>query len=150
MRRADRALTQQEARDILQSAEFGVLSITSLNANPYGVPLNYCTIGDSIYFHSALEGRKVEMLSANEKVSFCVVGKTEVLPEKFGMKYESVIVSGKAHKVDGKEKQQALEGLLKKYSSPFYSQGLEYIEKSINRLIVFKITIESITAKAKR
>lgn len=150
MRRADRALTPREARAILQAAEFGVLSIAAPNAEPYGVPLNYCTIGDALYFHCALKGKKVGLLSANDMVSFCVVGRTEVQPEKFGTKYESVIVSGKAHQVEGDEKQQALEGLLKKYSSAFFDPGLEYIRKAIERVLVFKITVKSITAKARR
>jgi nitroimidazol reductase NimA-like FMN-containing flavoprotein (pyridoxamine 5'-phosphate oxidase superfamily) len=96
MRRQDRVISQHEAVAILQKAKYGILSIASLDGEPYGVPLNYCVINGVIYFHCANEGKKLEVLSRNSAVSFCVVGATEVLPEKFGMKYESAIITGKA------------------------------------------------------
>jgi len=148
MRRKDRSISQQEAMAILQKAEYGVLSIASLDGEPYGIPLNYCVIGDAIYFHCAIEGRKLDILSRNDSVSFCVVGDTEVLPEKFGMKYESVIISGAAQEVMRSEKQLALESLLKKYSQAFYNEGIEQIKPNINRTRVYKIIIQTITGKA--
>lgn len=52
-----------------------------------------------------------------------MVGKAEVLPDKFVTKYESVIVSGEVEEVFDHEKQTALEGLLHKYSSKFIEKG---------------------------
>ncbi len=71
--------------------------------------------------------RKIDNLESNKSVSFCVVGKTEVLPSKFGTKYESAIVSGEAFEVFNDEKQVALEGLVQKYSSEFIESGAKYI-----------------------
>jgi len=135
---------------ILQKAEYGILSIASLNGEPYGVPLNYCIINDAIYFHCANEGKKLDILSRNNSVSFCSIGATKVLPEQFAMKYESAIISGKAEEVTGSEKQSALEGIVKKYSSPFFNQGLEYIKTNIATTRVYKIIIQSITGKARK
>jgi nitroimidazol reductase NimA-like FMN-containing flavoprotein (pyridoxamine 5'-phosphate oxidase superfamily) len=114
------------------------------------VPLNYSYCGDAIYFHCALEGHKLENIEANPKVSFCVVGKTEVLPDKFATKYESVIVFGEACEVMGDEKQNGLVELVKKYSSGFMKEGLEYIEKIGGKARVYRITVETITGKARR
>jgi len=148
MRRKDRAISQQEAMAVLQKAEYGILSISSLDGEPYGVPLNYCVINEAIYFHCANEGKKLEVLLRNNSVSFCAVGATEVLSEKFRMKYESAIIMGKAEEVTGTEKQSALEGILKKYSLPFFNEGLEYIKTHISKMRVYKILIQSITGKA--
>ena len=150
MRRQDRSISQQEAMTVLQNAEYGVLSIASLNGEPYGVPLNYCVLSDAIYFHCAGEGKKLDVLSNNSSVSFCAIGESKVLSEQFAMKYESVIVSGKAVEVKGSEKQSALEGILKKYSSQFFSKGLEYIKANATSTKVYKIVIQSITGKAHR
>jgi len=38
----------------------------------------------------------MENFTANHGVSFCVVGETQLLPEKFFTRYESVVVSGNA------------------------------------------------------
>jgi len=150
MRRQDRLITNTEALSILENGEYGILSTASSNNEPYGVPINYCLIGECIYFHCALEGRKIDNINSNPKVSFCVIGKTELLPDKFGTKYESCIVQGVASESLGDEKQLALEGLIHKYSEDFVSEGLKYIEKLKDKARVFRIRIESISGKARR
>jgi nitroimidazol reductase NimA-like FMN-containing flavoprotein (pyridoxamine 5'-phosphate oxidase superfamily) len=150
MRRKDRLITNEETFAILERGEYGILSTVSSKDEPYGVPVNYCLIKECIYFHCALEGRKIDNIHDNPKVSFCVVGKTEVLPDQFGTKYESCIVQGVASESFGEEKQQALEGLIHKYSKNFVSEGLKYIEKLRNKARVFKISIESISGKARK
>jgi len=150
MRRKDRLITNTETLSILEKGEYGILSIVSSNNEPYGVPLNYCLIKECIYFHCAVDGRKISFFSKNNKASFCVVGKTEVLPDKFGTNYESCIVQGLVSESFGEEKQMALEGLIHKYSKEFVSEGLEYIEKFKDKARVFKISIESISGKARK
>lgn len=149
MRRKDRLITNAETFSILEKGEYGILS-TESNNEPYGVPINYCLVNECIYFHCAPEGRKISNISSNSKVSFCVVGKTEVLPDQFGTKYESCIVQGLASESFGEEKQLALEGLIHKYSRNFVSEGLKYIEKLRDKTRVFKISIESISGKARK
>lgn len=150
MRRKDRRITEAEALSILEKSEYGVLSTASPNHEPYGVPLNYCVIGKSIYFHCALEGRKLDHIAATRKVSFCVVGATRILPDQFGTQYECCIVEGSASEAVGAEKQRALEGLLHKYSEAYFPEGLKYIEKLRDQTRVFKIAMESVSGKAKR
>lgn len=150
VRRTDRLIPEKEARQILNTGEYGVLSTVSEDGQPYGVPLSYCFIDEAIYFHCALEGHKLENLNFNSRVSFCVVGNTEVLPEKFGTKYESVIMSGKAIEALGDDKNKGLLGLLRKYSSDFMEEGLKYIENAGSKTMVYKILLESITGKARK
>ncbi|MHC4207121.1 MAG: pyridoxamine 5'-phosphate oxidase family protein, partial [Planctomycetota bacterium] len=65
LRRKDRAITEEEAMTLLSSAEYGVLSTVSDNGEPYGVPLNFCIIDHCIYFHCAIEGRKIDNIKHN-------------------------------------------------------------------------------------
>lgn len=150
MRRKDRLITEPEAYSILEKGEFGLLSMSSQNNEPYGVPLNYCLIDGCIYFHCAPDGRKINHITENPKVSFCVVGNTELLPDLFSTKFESCIVQGHAVESFGEEKQKALEGLVHKYSEEFIPEGLEYIEKRKDKTRIFKISIISISGKARR
>ncbi len=149
-RRKDRALSRQEALSILSSGEFGILSTVGANGQPYGVPVSFCLIGESIYFHCAIEGHKLNNISSNRRVSFCVVGRTQVQAEAFSTIYESAIVTGKASEVFDAEKQDALVGLLKKYSSAYLEEGMKYIGAKRERTRVFKVSIDSITGKAKK
>jgi nitroimidazol reductase NimA-like FMN-containing flavoprotein (pyridoxamine 5'-phosphate oxidase superfamily) len=150
LRRKDRATTEEEAIALLNKAEYGVLSTVTENGEPYGVPLNFCVIDHCIYFHCAVEGQKIDNIKQNKSVSFCAVGNTEIMPDKFGTKYESVIVSGEAEEVFDMNKQLALEGLLHKYSPEFIDKGIKYIEDLIEKTRVFKITINKLTGKARR
>jgi len=150
MRRKDRLLTDSETYSILENGEYGILSTVTSAGEPYGVPLNYCLIHDGIYFHCAVEGRKISNIVNQPEVSFCVVGQTEVLPDQFGTRYASCIVQGRVSESFGAEKQTALEGLVHKYSPDFIPAGLQYIEKFKNETRVFKITIESISGKGRK
>jgi nitroimidazol reductase NimA-like FMN-containing flavoprotein (pyridoxamine 5'-phosphate oxidase superfamily) len=150
IRRTDRAISENEAKRILEKGEFGVLSTVSLDGQPYGVPISYSYTGDVIYFHCAIEGHKLENLRNDNRVSFCVVGKTEILPEKFSTSYESAIVFGKAFELPDDEKHKGLLEIVKKYSSEFINEGLQYIENAANKARVYKIVIESITGKSRK
>ncbi len=150
IRRDDRAIPDSEAKEILQAREYGVLSTVSADGQPYGVPVSYSYVGDVIYFHCAQEGHKLDNLNGNNKVSFCVVGKTQVLPDKFATNYESVIVFGKAFEVTGDEKHAGLVEILKKYSPDFMDKGRRYIEGDGPKARVYKIVIDSITGKARK
>ena len=150
IRRAERAIPNSEAKAILQAGEYGVLSTVSEDGQPYGVPVSYSYAGDAVYFHCALEGHKLENLSSHNKVSFCVVGKTRVLPDKFATNYESVIVFGTAFEITAEEKHQGLLEILKKYSPGFIDKGLRYIDNDGHKARVYKIVIESMTGKSRK
>lgn len=150
LRRKDRGTTETEARELLARGEYGVLATVSADGVPYGVPLSYCVIDNGIYFHCAPEGHKLENIAADSRVSFCVVGTTELLPEKFSTRYESVIVTGRAAEVMGAEKQRGLEGLVAKYSAGFFDAGLRYIAADSPKTRVFRIEIDAISGKARR
>jgi nitroimidazol reductase NimA-like FMN-containing flavoprotein (pyridoxamine 5'-phosphate oxidase superfamily) len=149
IRRKDRILSEDKGLALLLRAEYGVLSISSAENIPYGVPLNFCLIGSTIYFHCAKEGKKLDYIMQNSSASFCVVGKTQLLPEEFGTIYESVIVTGKAEESFDEEKQMALEGLLLKYSSQYVESGKKYISKLWDQTRVFKIFIEDLSVKGR-
>lgn len=148
MRRQEKRFSEERSYEILREADYGILSTVSKEGIPYGVPLNFVLSNGDIYFHSASEGHKVDNLEANPEVAFCVVGETKILPESFDTSYESVIVFGIAEEVHAAKKRRALEALLKKFSPDFYERGLKFIEDNLDRVRVFKISIERITGKA--
>ncbi len=150
IRRKDREISIQEASQILDSAEYGVLSTVDKEGQPYGVPLNYIYKNNSIYFHSALNGQKLDNIINNPRVSFCVVGKTKILPNKFATEYESAIAFGIASEVYGNDRYNALLWLLEKYSPDFIEEGKQYIEIKDKTTKVIKIEISHISGKARR
>lgn len=150
MRRIERQLDSKEAIELLERCEYGILSTTGENGYAYGVPLSYAYMDNAIYFHCALEGYKLDNIKNNNQVSFCVVGVTEPIAEKFSTKYESTIVFGKTLEVYEEEKEKALLALIEKYSKEYVEEGKEYIKRAKDKTKVIKISIEQVTGKGRK
>jgi uncharacterized protein len=150
MRRKDREIDSKEAITLLSQSDYGILSTIGKNGQPYGVPLNYVYKDNSLYFHCARTGHKLENIENNPKVSFCVVGETNILPADFSTEYESVIAFGVAWEAQGEERISALQWLIEKYSPDFIEEGKKYIEEKNNTTKVIKIEISHISGKAQR
>ena len=151
MRRKELKIDEQEAISILTKGEYGILSTIDEHGQLYGFPLNYAYHDRCIYFHAAQMGHKIDNIVFNDRVSFCVVGKTKVIPEQFTSKYESVICFGKASLIEEEEdKKKGLNGLIEKYSPDYLNAGKKAIERSLKNVAVIKIEIERISGKASK
>ncbi len=117
---------------------------------PYGVPLSYVYKNNCIYFHCALAGRKLDHIECNSKVSFCVVGKTKVLPDMFATEYESAVAFGVASEIFGAERHDALLWILEKYCPELIEEGKLYIEQKQKAIRVIRVEIHHISGKARR
>ncbi|MDO9086796.1 MAG: pyridoxamine 5'-phosphate oxidase family protein [Anaerolineaceae bacterium] len=148
MRRKDRLMNQEAAIELLMRGEYGVLSSVDEEGQPYGVPVNYVFDGlETIYFHCAKEGHKLDNLKTNPKVCFTVVGDTQVMDWKFTTAFESVIVFGIAHEVEGEEKYQGLRMLALKYSPDYEEEFNKDIDKAMIPTQVMKIQVKQLTGK---
>ena len=149
LRRDDRRLDDAAAMALLKRGEYGILSTSDKHNRPYGIPVNYVVMDENIFFHCAVEGQKLENITANTGVSFCVVGKTELIPEKFSTRYESVVVSGKADIIENKMlKKSALRALVAKYAPDHTAAGNTYIDKLMDQTAVVRVSIEYLAGKA--
>jgi len=148
MRRKNQALSLEECILILNNGTSGVLAVSGDNDYPYAVPLSYVYHDSKIFFHCAISGHKLDAISRNEKVSFCVIDQDKVVPQEYTTYFRSVIVFGKARILeDEAEKRSALEKLAARYS-PDYEQGrLQEIDKQLKRVCVVELAIEHMTGK---
>lgn len=149
MRRSDKVITDKMLIDkILIEAETIRLAMVD-EGNPYLVAMNYAYVDGFIYMHSAKEGRKIDILNKNNKVAFQVdTGVELVLKEEAcgcGTKYLSVFGTGKAIFIEHKvEKTKALDAIMSKHTG---KAGFEYPEKMLEKTLVIKVKIESVTGK---
>jgi len=128
IRKQNRLLDEKSARELLKKGKYGVLSMQAEDGGGYAVPISYVWDGEeTIYFHCALEGRKLRCIKLCSKVSFCVMGSQKVIPENFSTLYESVIIEGEAFiDLPEDERMKALVLLIEKYSP-------DHIEKRQNK-----------------
>lgn len=151
MRVANRAIEKEEITEVLESAEYGVLSTISTDNTAYGVPLNFAYKDGAIYFHCALEGHKLENIRSNNSGCFTIVDSVKLLPSSFSTEYRSVIVSGTVHLVtDEQEKRKGLISIVEKLSPDFLEKGIAYVDKAFDRAQVMRMDIENMTGKAKK
>lgn len=142
MRRKDRELSESEAKEILKNGKFGVLSVMGDDGYPYGVPLHYVLIDDSIYFHStAKSGYKTSCLERNPKISFTVIETED------GVKCRSAIFFGTAISVP-EMRERVLEKLVEKFVPQMaWEQAKSGIPFAKNAICAYKLGIEQLTAK---
>lgn len=152
MRRADRAMPDTAARELLERGEYGFLATVGADGLPYGVPLSYVVLDNRVYFHCAREGRKVDNILHCPDVAFTVVGNTEpVYAKNFTTYYESAMVSGPVSEVtDAAEKFRSLYALAEKYLPDHLGKAGGDIRASFSRTAVYRLEIATITGKAKK
>ncbi|MGB7913452.1 MAG: pyridoxamine 5'-phosphate oxidase family protein [Desulfobaccales bacterium] len=157
LRRLDRGLTRPQAEEILAAGSFGFLSMNGGDDYAYGVPFSYVYVQNSIYLHCALQGKKLDLIRRDNRVSFCVVQGAEPifkLPDTFSMKYKSALVFGKIYEVaQDQEKLQGLIALVEKY----FRDDPEHLElgkvkaaNSLDRTAVLRLDIDHLTGKVRR
>ena len=138
---------------IIDKCNFCFVAMSDENNIPYVLPFNFGYDGKFIYLHSALTGRKIDILNKNNNV--CVAFSTdeqlfnrdEDVACSYGMKYRSVIAFGKVKFVtDFEEKIEVLNKVMKKYTSKTFSYNIP----AVNNVKTFIVEIESITAKEHR
>ena len=115
MRRKNQALSNEDCIKILNNGKTGVLAVLGDDDYPYTVPLNYIYLNSKIYFHCAKSGHKIDAIKKHNKVSFCVIEKDEVVPEKFGTDYRSAVAFGKARIMEENEMMPVITAFTKKY-----------------------------------
>jgi len=148
MRRKDREITDQIAMEaILDSAEVCRIGLADGN-EPYVVPVCFAYRDNAIYFHSALVGKKMEMLVKNPRCCVEVDHSAGPIrhenPCTWEMRYQSVICTGTARVLAGyEEKREAMNAILRHYGSPDHP----FTEKELEKVSLVKISLDGMTGK---
>ena len=148
MRRKRQQLSEEESIAILQKATAGTLALLGDNDYPYAVPISYVYADGRLYFHSALNGHKVDAIRKCDKASFCVIAQDDVHPEKYTTFFRSVIAFGRIHIIeDETEKLQTARMLGNRYN-PNHEETLQKeLENGLSRMMMIRFDIEHLTGK---
>ena len=149
MRRKVQQLSPEETEAVLLRGTAGVLALTGDKAFPYAVPISYVYDGEHIYFHSALEGHKIDAIQRNPNASFAVIDQDEVIPEKYTTAYRSVVVFGSIRIIEDEgEKRSAVRKLAVKYAPDnTEQQHAAEIDGAWKRFCMLEMSIAHMTGK---
>ena len=142
---------EAQIREILDAAKVLHLGLCVDN-EPYVVPMNYGYIMENgkpvLYLHSAVRGKKLDMMRANPKVFFEMdcdrmpfEGKK---PCQYGLAYSSVMGRGIATIVeDVEEKKKAMTILMKTQTGKDFA----FNDELVSIVAVIRIDVSEYTAK---
>lgn len=173
MRRKDREMSKEFALELIDRCAYGTLSTVDLEGQPFAIPLSLVRKENTLYFHSARQGKKVEIFEQNKQVCITFVGEVKVpnlytntelddilqdetqasmLARKvYTTEFESAMVFGSVTKVEVEEEQiETLRLICEKYTP----HKMKYFDMAIKvglcRTQIYSVEIECITAKVKK
>jgi hypothetical protein len=148
MRRKDREITDLATMEsIIAESKFCRMALCD-NGKPYIVPLCFGYKDRTVFFHSAQEGHKLEVMKKNSAVCLEFETAPEVVRNdiacKWKLHYKCVIARGRAAAVEAmEEKRRALAIIMSNYAPGVF----EFSEEDLNKIFVFKIALDSMTCK---
>lgn len=153
---------ENSINEILQTCEYGTLSLIS-DVKPYVVALNFVFFENSIFFHGAKEGRKIEAINSNPNAAFLVVKPYSFIPSYFSdtmaacpatQFFASVLLEGKLKFIeDGDKKAEVLNALMKKFQKEDSFEKIVYDKamytKMLDKTTIIELKIETQSCKIK-
>ncbi|MDD7363043.1 MAG: pyridoxamine 5'-phosphate oxidase family protein [Peptoniphilus sp.] len=150
MTRAEQKMSDGALRELLKKETWGVLSLTEVGGYPYGVPVNYAYEGGKIYFHGTTSGHKWDAMQKNNRVSFTVVGESEIVEEEYTTAYASAILFGRVSVLEGEERKKALRFMTDRLAPSVDREMNAKTAENCGKAAVFSIDIEHASGKVGR
>jgi nitroimidazol reductase NimA-like FMN-containing flavoprotein (pyridoxamine 5'-phosphate oxidase superfamily) len=156
MRRIDKEISNIEnVMEIIEKCKICRLGLSE-NDHPYIIPLNYGYTYENetltLFFHSAKEGKKIEIIQNNNNACVEIDCDTKLIegenPCNYGYEYKSIIGFGKLFFLEtNDEKTDGLNILMKHQTG----KPIEYnfTEDKLNNVCVYKMIVETFTGKQK-
>lgn len=149
MRQKEREIKDRKAIDNIIKRCLVCRLAMCADGQPYVIPLNFGYDGKNLYFHAALEGRKIDIIRRNSSVGFEFDILHEIIKAesacKWNTKYESVVGSGKAEIIkDVEGKKSALGYIMRQYGS----EAKDFPEEVLKKTLILRVRILEISGKA--
>lgn len=153
IRRADRVMPDERAREMLAQGHSGRLATVSEDGFPYCIPLLYLWIDGEVYVHTASAGGHLRAnIMRDRRVCFEIdehegvfdYGRFECDP---GLACRSVCLFGRKRIIEDREiKQRFCEALMEKYGKPETLRPRGFFPR-IDVITVYAIAVERMTGK---
>jgi len=154
MRRQDREITDNgEKINIIKKCKVCRVGLSDNNV-PYIVPLNYGYTFENetllLFFHSALEGKKLDILKNNNTACFEVDCDTALVEGEaacnYGYAFKSVIGFGKISILENHDEKIFGLNIIMKHQTD-KETVFEFTQEQVQRVCVYTMVVESFTGK---
>lgn len=152
MRRKDRVRNDDFAWEVAARAPYATLVTVDEDGQPYGVPVSAAVWEGALYFHGAAGvGKKTACLRRGTVVQMLFVSRWQSDEADYSVDYASAVFVGRPAVVENPdEKEATLKAIARRYcpTSPD-EKTAQYIAAAQHAVDVWRIDIESVTAKAR-
>ncbi len=149
MRRFKQQISEDECIRILKEQPRGILSMHGDDGYPYGIPMDhwYSEADGCLYFHCAKEGKKIDSVKRDDKVSYCVYDQGFRREGEWALNINSVVVFGRMRIVEDEDKKREIcTNLCRKFTD-----DEDYLKKEMTnafpRVCCLELSIEHMTGK---
>ena len=155
IRRSDREITdKQELVSILKNGRYATIGLSKAD-EPYVVTLSYAYDPgeNALFFHCAKEGRKIDYIKSNPRACATIIEDGGFDSGSCEHSYRSVVLSGTMLLIEDRTEidrgiRLLIEQQEKKDQAHFFAK-LKAGNKSYDNLQMLKMTVESMTGKAR-
>lgn len=149
MRRKDKEITDfKEIESIIKRNYICRIALANNNL-PYIIPMNYGYKNKTLYFHSANDGTKLDIIKKNPNSCFEITEDITIVESEeaclFGTKYRSVVGRGTMKIID--EEKEKINGLNIIMEQHAHKGNWSFSEESLRKIIVLKLEIDEVYGK---
>lgn len=151
MRRANRAIDTAEAWEIVDQADYGILSMVGDGGYPYGIPMSHVRLADGLAFHAGVEGHKLDALDREPRACYTVVqgpleeDSSTIAPDSMGT-FRSAVLFGRVRRLPEDRYEELLRALCARYT-PDAERREEIYTTGYGRLCVLLFEVDHISGK---
>ena len=149
MRRTDKEITNLGTiHAIVRDCEVCRLGL-AVDGEPYVVPVSFGFNGEAVFFHTAKQGKKIDMMTANPRICVQFDRNVKLVTDdedacSWTFSFESVIGFGTVTELVGEEeKTLGLNRIMKHYSGRDWSYG----ETHMRATRVWRVDLDILTGK---
>ncbi len=151
LRRIDKQIDSDTVMKMLSLAPYSVVAFPEGEEGfPYALPVNVAYFDGALWYHGFKEGLKHDCLAKNNKVCVTTVLDATIRPDELSTEFTSVIIYGKAHKVEPEQYMDAIVKFGMFFADKFPDDIKRSAESYKNATVMVRIDIEHITAKRSR
>jgi len=150
MRRTDKEIVHLDTiLKIVRDCEVCRLGL-AVDGEPYVVPVSFGFDGESVFFHTAKEGKKIDMMTANPRVCVQFERNVKLVTDdndacSWTFNFESVIGFGRVVElVSDEEKTRGFNRIMQHYSK----RDWPYAGPRLNATRVWRVDLEVLTGKS--
>ncbi len=135
---------------VIENCDVCFVGMVDVDGTPYVLPMNFGYKDKTVILHSAPDGRKIDILNKNKKVSIVFSTDSELVYQhkqvacSYRVRSTSVIISGEVEFVEDDEgKREALDILMENYSVDNFG----YSNPAVRNVKVWRVKAEAMTCR---